>query len=82
MIFDVQKLCFFRFPSSKAQTEGHRKTMLFTWESAAVARVFNVEHSPRRFAEEKQKAKQKRQKMRFEFLRWTTTALKEKHFLL
>ena len=53
---------FFRFPSSKAQTEGHRKTMLFTWESAAVARVFNVEHSPRRFAEEKQTAKQKKEK--------------------
>ena len=79
MFKNIQKLCFFRFPSSKAQTEGHRKTMLFTWESAAVARVFYVEHSPRRFAEEKQKAKQQ---MRFEFLRWTTTALKEKHFLL
>ena len=74
------KNMFFKLPSSKAQIEGHQKTMLFTWESAAVARFFNVEHSPNRFAEEKTKSK--KQRMRFEFLRWTTTKLKEKHFFL
>ena len=70
MIFDVQKICFFKFPSSKAQIqiEQHRKTMLFTWESAPVAMVFNVKHSPRRLAGDRwRKTKRKKQKCALHF---------------
>ena len=50
---------FSGFPVARPKSKDIEKLCLLTWESAAAARFFNVEHSPRRFAEEKEKAKQK-----------------------
>ena len=49
---------FSGFPVARPKSKDIEKLCFFTWESAAVARFFNVEYSSRRFAEEKQKAKQ------------------------
>ena len=73
---------FSGFPVARPKPKDIEKLCFLPGKALLLQGFFNVEHSPRRFAEEKQKAKQKKQKMRFEFLRWTTTALKEKHFLL
>ena len=72
---------FSGFRVARPKSKDIEKLCFLPGKALLLQGFFNVEHSPRRFAEEKQKAK-KKQNMRFEFLRWTTTALKEKHFLL